>query len=378
VTAGALAIVVATHTRLGAPWVVSSHQLARAWAHSGHRVLLVAAPVTLWHAGRIADPETRKRFRRAAEGVRALEPGLVGIVPVGLLPWMWAARLALRDASMPGFALGLAGQARRAGFAAPDLVVADHPQFVGLDRTLGARRFVYRATDLHEEVHGQPIVADLERVLLRRADVVIATSAPVAERMLAQGAPAAPIVENGVALAHFTRPVPPPPEYASLRRPIAVYVGALDFRFDAALLLRLAAARRDVAFVLIGTGDTRGAIRAAGASNVHLLGVRPYAAVPAYLQHATLALLPSNGHPANAGRSPMKLYEYAAAGLPVLATRTPELARRAESFVRFFDAVRPESSLDAILSDPPRPDPPALRERDWPRLAERVLALAMT
>ncbi len=37
-------------------------------------------------------------------------------------------------------------------------------------------------------------------------------------------------------------------------------------------------------------------------------------------------MLPLSEHPTNAGRSPMKLYEYLAAGLRVVARRTPALA----------------------------------------------------
>jgi len=84
------------------------------------------------------------------------------------------------------------------------------------------------------------------------------------------------------------------------------------------------------------------------AANVHLLGSRPYAELPGYLQHADLGLLPFNNHPGNAARSPMKLYEYAAAGLPVVARRTPELERRNEPFVHFYDDA---SALPAVCRE---------------------------
>ena len=111
---------------------------------------------------------------------------------------------------------------------------------------------------------------------------------------------------------------------------------------------------------------------------MRLLGPRPYAEVPAYLQHADVGLLLLSPDPANAGRSPMKLYEYAAAGLPVLARATPELQRRAEPFVALYDdagsAVRHLARLlggGAVL-----PDPAALAPHDWAVLAQRLLAVA--
>jgi hypothetical protein len=58
---------------------------------------------------------------------------------------------------------------------------------------------------------------------------------------------------NGVNFSHFARPdVPVPSEYASIRRPIAVYAGYMDAWFDYALLGRVVAALPDVSFVLIG------------------------------------------------------------------------------------------------------------------------------
>ncbi len=74
----------------------------------------------------------------------------------------------------------------------------------------------------------------------------------------------------------------------------------------------------------------------------------------------------------------MKLYEYGAARLPVLATRTEELARRATPFVRFVDPADPERSLDALLAERPLPDPAEVAAHDWSRIAARVLEAALT
>jgi glycosyltransferase involved in cell wall biosynthesis len=197
------------------------------------------------------------------------------------------------------------------------------------------------------------------------------------QRLRDHGAATVTLVENGVEFDHFARPMPPPPEYATLGPRRVVYSGAIDFRFDGDLVLALARARPDVEFVLIGAGDGLSSRAAAGLANVHRLGTRPYDALPAYLQHASIALLPLNNHPANAGRSPMKFYEYAAAGLPILASRARELERRAEPFVRFVDADHPERALDDVLRDPPRPDPTKVAAHDWTRIAHRVLDLAL-
>lgn len=186
------------------------------------------------------------------------------------------------------------------------------------------------------------------------------------------------LFENGVEFAHMSHPVPPPAEYSRLRARRAVYAGAIDNRFGVALLLELARARPDVEFVLIGSGTAVAEIAASRLANVHLLGIRPYADLPAYLQHASVGLLPLNAHPANAGRSPMKFYEYAAAGLPIAASLTPEFARRHEPFIRFFDPQDPAKALDEVLVQRPIPEPAHIASRDWSLIAQAILDHAVS
>jgi glycosyltransferase involved in cell wall biosynthesis len=176
----------------------------------------------------------------------------------------------------------------------------------------------------------------------------------------------------------MSHPVPPPAEYSRLKPRRAVYAGAIDNRFGVALLLALARARPDVEFVLIGSGTAVAEIAASRLENVHLLGIRPYADLPAYLQHANVGLLPLNAHPANAGRSPMKFYEYAAAGLPIAASLTPEFARRQEPFVRFFDPQDPVTALDEILAQGPIPEPALIALHDWSLIAQAILNHAVS
>jgi glycosyltransferase involved in cell wall biosynthesis len=357
---------------------VGSHHLAREWSRAGHRVLFMSAPITPWHGPRAGDPLVRGRFRRGAAGALEVEPGLWDWVPIGLLPWVWGAHWGRYLGRMlPSAALGLARTLRRTGFMQPDLLLIDHPQFCNLDRIVAATRMAYRATDLYREMHDRGIVDVLERRLIAAADCAMATSEPVARRLRELGAGRPVLIENGAEVAHFARPAARPPEYEAAGPSRVVFAGAIDFRFDAELVVRLAKARPAVEFVIIGSGTGTATLAAAALRNIRLLGPRPYALLPAYLQHARAGLLPLNGHPANAGRSPMKLYEYAAAGIPVLATRTEDLARRAPAFVRFLDPNAPEASLDSMLQAPPRPDAGEVATHDWSRIAEVVLATTL-
>lgn len=170
--------------------------------------------------------------------------------------------------------------------------------------------------------------------MARGADILIATSKPVQDYLGTLAPGRSPhLIENGVELARFAHRVSAPPEYHDLPKPRMVYVGALDARIDLALLERIAFRFQQASLVLIGPLTASITKILGNLPNVALLGAKDYRLVPAYLQYADVALLPFSNHPANAGRSPMKLFEYAASGLPVVSMYTPDLARRSLEFL---------------------------------------------
>jgi hypothetical protein len=65
-------------------------------------------------------------------------------------------------------------------------------------------------------------------------------------------------------------------------------------------------------------------------ANFHALGSRPYNRLPDYLSNLDVALIPFKTGPLTHAVNPVKLFEYAAAGLPIVATTTYELARYAD------------------------------------------------
>ncbi len=150
---------------------------------------------------------------------------------------------------------------------------------------------------------------------------------------------------------HFHSFASEPADLAAIPQPRAVYVGALDERFDFRAIQALALARPQWSIVLIGPrGGNQ--LWAAKLANVYFLGARPYEKIPGYLHHSSVALLPLSDHPANAGRSPMKIYEYGAAGLPVITVDTAELTRRNLQFVRTYRSVATlPSTVSAAFAD---------------------------
>jgi glycosyltransferase involved in cell wall biosynthesis len=74
-------------------------------------------------------------------------------------------------------------------------------------------------------------------------------------------------------------------------------------------------------------------------SNVHFLGEKPQTELPGYLKGLAAALIPYKANELTRNIFPLKLFEYLAAGLPVVAGGLPEL----EGFSGMIElAERPE------------------------------------
>ncbi len=130
-------------------------------------------------------------------------------------------------------------------------------------------------------------------------------------------------------------PVEPDPVVAALPQPRIVFTGAIvAAKLDLPLLTVLARSRPGWSFALVGPvgpGDPRTDVSALRElPNVHLLGPRAYSRLPAVLRAADAGLIPYARNPITESVFPMKVYEYLAAGLPVVATPLPALTDVAE------------------------------------------------
>ena len=160
-----------------------------------------------------------------------------------------------------------------------------------------------------------------ERELAGSADLVLATSQILYEKCAAHGENTV-LLPNAGDYEHFAGYRDPPTRYA---RPVVGYFGAISDWFDVELVRYLAERRPQYSFVLIG--HTFGADVSAlkGLPNVHLLGEKPYADLPAYLHGFDACIIPFKDTELIRATHPVKVYEYMAAGKPVVARDMPEL-----------------------------------------------------
>ncbi|MEM7139537.1 MAG: glycosyltransferase [Actinomycetota bacterium] len=110
-------------------------------------------------------------------------------------------------------------------------------------------------------------------------------------------------------------------------RPVVAYVGNMRDRVDWLLLDELASLRQDCRFVFAGSAHGRSDVHhlAQQHENVELLGVVPYAQLPELLAGVDVGLVPHLTGPMTESMNPLKVYNYYAAGVPIVTTPIPNM-----------------------------------------------------
>jgi hypothetical protein len=189
--------------------------------------------------------------------------------------------------------------------------------------------------DLSAFAGNQEKLARQHQKLTRQAHIVLAT----AERLRQQielSRPDAVLCPNGVDYAHFEitrqpRSGRPPADLDPILRsgrPVIGYTGAIARWFDFDLLYKVAAARSDLFFVLIGPDHDHSLppdfIRL---PNLTWLGRKSYAELPEYIRYFDVAMIPFVLNSITHATSPLKLFEYMASHRPIVITPMQESLR---------------------------------------------------
>lgn len=127
-------------------------------------------------------------------------------------------------------------------------------------------------------------------------------------------------IPNGVDLNFFSRPQNPQ-EFSDLPQPFAVYAGIIQERLDVALLSSVAQSLPSVHFILAGpVWENLDIQKLEAEPNVRFIGPVPYTKLPNLFSRASLGIIPHHVNRFTQSMNPLKMYEYLAAGLPVVST----------------------------------------------------------
>jgi len=320
-----------------------------------------------------------KKLRQCFRGCRPVSKNISVFTPM-IIPYhgsraaRWVNRRLLR--------WSLRRVCRKLGFQEP-ITWTFVPSSADVVGSLGERLVVYHCVDEFSKFTGtaETAIVEMERRLMEKADMVIVSSSRLCETQRRYH-PNTVLVTHGVDVAHFRTACLPAiealAECAELKHPVIGFFGLVADWVDLEVVRYLAASRPQWSLLLIGEIQTdTSALRKL--SNVHLLGRRNYQSLPAYCRAFDVAILPFVVNELTVAANPLKLREYLAAGLPVVATPLPEvlklnaLVRMARTPAEFLDQI------EALLSEGKRrPDPAvsALMEREsWDWKVEELSAI---
>ena len=242
-----------------------------------------------------------------------------------------------------------------------------HPSFWPYVAALPDCLVVYHADDAFALL---PCASETERMmegrLVERADIVVASSEPVARLLPGDGPRKARILPNAADVARFEAAVQQscPEDLAKIPHPRIGYIGSVNPKVDLSLVAQVAAQRPGWHWIFvgplrtdIGAQDVGGAAYLAGLAacrqrpNVHFIGLRDMRDIPRYAAHMDVNVMCYRTDPGGwwVAIYPLKLHEYLAVGRPVVSAD--------------LEAVRPFTSVLTI----------AVTVDEWVSAIERAL-----
>jgi UDP-galactopyranose mutase len=208
------------------------------------------------------------------------------------------------------------------------------PMAIEWSRHLRPSVTVYDCMDELSHFQGAPpVLVERERILFERADLVFTGGQSLYEAKRrhhprVHAFPSSVDAEHfASARAHRSDGGDEPADQASIPRPRLGFFGVIDERMDLELLRRVAELRPDLSLVMIGPTVKIDPATLPQLPNIHWLGSKSYADLPAYLAGWDVAIMPFARNDATKFISPTKTLEYLAAGKPVVSTSIRDVVR---------------------------------------------------
>lgn len=314
------------------PFWTNKQHVACELARTGHRILYVES-LGLRRPSASAQDLSRiwRRLKRGLTPPKQVRPNL----------WVWSPLVVplqrfgfVRALNRGLIAAGLWGWSRWLGLR-PRMLWTYNPmttRFVRLERY---ERTVYHCVDDIKAQPGMPVeeIEAAENELVRRVDVCFVTAEHLLETRKALNE-ATYYFPNVAEFDHFAKAREPstlvPEDLERFAAPRIGFVGAISgYKVDFPLLREMAQRKPDWQIILIGKvgeGDPwTDAGLLDGLPNLHCVGPRAYAELPACLKAFDVAILPCLINDYTRAMFPMKFFEYLAAGCPVVSTRLDAL-----------------------------------------------------
>jgi glycosyltransferase involved in cell wall biosynthesis len=374
------------------PWEIdlptNRQQIMARAARRGHQVLFVDCGTFVGrHLRALLRGPRRRSIARRLLSSEEVAPGVRVTIAPNPLPWGHTYAFAARvNARLTAWAV----RWRLRRLPAPAVLWLYDPCFADAIGRSGERFAVYDCVDDYPEQSGghprkHALVTACDRATAERSRVVFATATTLVERHRRVN-PRTHLVRNVGDFEHFVPAAErahAPAALAELARPVIGFAGNfLSEKVDFELLERIARVRTDWTLLLVGPerADTAERLRTLAAlPNVVWAGPLPYDEVPRAIAAFDVGLIPYLANAYTRSCFPLKLYEYLAAGKPVVATGLPELAGLEPHAVVAHDADAAVAAVDAALDSLGDPDREARQavaaQNTWETRTARLLDL---
>ncbi len=206
---------------------------------------------------------------------------------------------------------------------------------------------------------GEQLLSE-EKTLIAQADLVTVSAALLYHKWCAHNRRCV-LVRNAVDFAFFRQHCFTNDVLSGISGPVIGYYGALAQWLDYPLLAALADRRPEWNFILVGDVFVDDLAGLEHKPNVQLLGHKPYAQMPLYLDHFDACLIPFRLYNVTHAVDPVKFYEYISAGKPVISTPLTEMSI-------YKDLLYFATGVDEFIEQIER----ALAERDLALYKRRV------
>ena len=296
------------------------------------------------------------KLRSFAEPIREVEPNIFVLNPLAIPAYGSRAVVSLNQWSL---VRQVKKAMRKLGFR--DVVnMVFNPAAGMIAGKLGETELIYYCVDEYTAFTGSSALKEIEENLFRISDLVIVS----AERLYDKKKDFNPntyIIRHGTDWRHFRTALDAdlaiPADIADLPRPIIGFHGLLADWVDFELIKKTAEHFREGSVVLIGktSVDAEQKVKILNdVPNVHFLGRKPYAELPAYCKAFDVAINPFAINELTLAANPLKVREYLAAGLPVVSTDIPEVRVLADCLVGVDHADFISKIEDALAGSKPR------------------------
>ncbi|HEV8335735.1 MAG TPA: glycosyltransferase [Candidatus Polarisedimenticolia bacterium] len=356
------------HHSWESPIRVGGRAFAARFLDEGWSVAWLNGPLAPWNLAGGNDEVRRRRacWRQGGVRLRAGSGRLFAYAPLSpfayrrhpLLDRRWLHRHAL-SLTVPGLMRRLEGE----GFGRIDLLwLATGSPLLPLLEKVKFDLSLYRVSDHAAAFPDTPrSYAKIEEEALRRVDRVVATALSLAERASRFNSRVL-LLPNGVDLRRF--PILPKRMWPAPAARI-IYLGAIDSWFDTAAVAALARGLPEAEIVLAGP-NRLGRSWAKELPAVKFQGPVSAEEVPRILGESDLGIIPFRDTALTRAIHPVKLYEYFAAGIPVVAADLEEIRRIASPALLARNGSEWVDAARSALAGGRRSEYRAFAERhDW-------------